>query len=241
MWIKYCIPVIFIITVFVWTIYRKDYRKFQKKYRIKLPFLCHVGREKHPDDVLWGYRRYLHVRKDGHKDRRYGFNVKWWFPTKIYIGDYLCKIWSINDAHRIVAKLEPKMDLPLEKVQFLGKIEGDPIDFFGRSNRIFIRWCGKLFMFYGYKCILWTKPRHILASNSKAQYILHCELRDESNPVSPKDIHALLQADPDTKWVFITTGVFSELAVQYSIRYKVLLMDRTCLDHTFLYGRPMFL
>lgn len=30
MWIKYCIPVVLIITVFVWTIYRKDYRKFQK-------------------------------------------------------------------------------------------------------------------------------------------------------------------------------------------------------------------
>ena len=35
--------------------------------------------------------------------------------------------------------------------------------------------------------------------------------------------------------------LFFKLAVQYSIRHKVLLMDRTCLDHTFLYGRPMFL
>lgn len=238
---KYCILIGIIVAVFVWTNYRKDYRALQKKYRVKLPFICHVGRADEKDKVYWGARRWLHVRQDGQRDKRYGFNIKWWFPTKIYIGGYLCKIWSIEKARETMRKLEPQMDLPLEQILFLGKIQGDPIQFFSRSNKVFIRWCGKLFAFYGYRCTLWTAPMHVLAFNKKHQYTLHCELRKPDNPVSPQDIYKLVEAGPNTKWVFITTGEFSELAIQYSIRYNVLLMDRKCLDYTFLYKRPMFL
>lgn len=225
-----------------WFIYRRDYRLLQKMYKVKLPFLCHVTLVREPDKIIWGKRRHRFLKKDGGKDKRYSFNIKWSYPTVIVINRFKCVIWNLDKARAVMRVLEPYMELPLEKIQFLGRIQGDPVEFFNRSNVVFIRWCAKLFSFYGYRCELsGYKGCNAMCFMGGKVYAMHCELRYPDNHVDISDFNRLPPISEGVQWIFITNSSFSDLALKYAFRHGILCMDGACLDRTFKYEKPMFL
>lgn len=239
-WIVYSIIALLCVCTFAWWRFRIDYHIFQRKYAIKLPFLCHVTYARHKDAVYWGTTRYRFITKQGKKDRRRSMNFRWVYPTKIYIQHFYLKIWRLEEARAVFRYLEPYMDLALDDLPFYGQIDGDLYVYFRGQQILFIRYCLKLLSFYGW----WVELSgyegcHGMAKLGNKLYAIHCILR--RTPVVINDLMHLPKIVDGAQWIVITSYKVSNGAREYAREKRILLMDRECIRKTFVYEEPQFL
>lgn len=234
----YCI--IASIALYAWWRWRADYRRFQKMYNIKLPFLCVVTLTDEKDKILRGTKRRRFITKRGGRDHRYSMNFKITYPTIIVVNKFKLKIWDLLRANKIFTYLEPYMDLPLDSIPFKGPIEGDPMQFFNNSQTVFIRYCGKLMCFYGWECALTGRADcHIVARYGKQLYAVHCILR--RNPVVLNDLIRVSKYRYNMDWIVMTNSKFSNGAKEFGFKNKILMVDGDGLRRTMLHEELMFL
>lgn len=239
-WVYTLIWVIASSTAILWTYWRYDYRRFQKYYKIKLPFICTVTLTKKPDKIIWGNTRYRFITKDGKKDNRYGWNFKYPYPTIIIVCRFQVKIWSLKEARRVFRDIEPCMDLNLAEVPFQGPIEGDLYSYFNGNHVLFVRYCLKLLAFYGWQVELCGYGKQNgLARNGQKMYAIHCVFRE--SPIVINDLSRLPKTAVDVQWIIIGNGKASNEARKFSCQHNILIMDRECIRKTFVYEEPRFL
>lgn len=231
--------VIVCILLYLWWDWRRDYRSFQRMYRVKLPFRCVVTLTRKEDQILYGAKRYMHVRQDGTRDNRYAWNFKITYPTVIIINHFHIKIWNLKRANEVFLQVEEYMHLSLDKTPFR-VIEGDPVKFFRGSQILFERYCGKLLSFYGWKCVLcYTDGCQLMATYDKNLYSIRCILRRD--PVVLNDLVKLGRLETGTRWIVITNSKFSNGAYEYAMKNKILMMDGECMRRTLVYEEAKFL
>lgn len=219
-----------------WWVWRYDYRRFQKMYRVKLPFLCIVTLTKEKDKIIRGNKRYRFIRKDGHRDRRRAMNFKWTYPTIIVVNKFKLKVYDLKKSNELFLYLEPYMDLSLDDCPYWGQIEGDLYKYFGGNQILFQRYCGKLLQFYGWRCeIIKDGYRHLMALHENKMWNVCCLLKRE--PVYQQDIQNLLNLKLQDRWLVITNTKYSNGAVELAFANGVSLMDGKCIDSTFLHER----
>lgn len=232
--------VILVVLAVSYWIWRTEYRRFQKMYRVKLPFLCTVTLTKDKDNIKYGTSRYRFVTQSGKKDKRHGFNFKLYFPTVVTINHFKVQMWNHLRANEIFLQLEPIMQLPLDKCPFRGEIKGDPIKFFRRSQVMFKRYCGKLLEFYGWKCVICYEGALDLSGyDGKKVWAIRCLLSE--TPIVLNDVIKLNRKDVDMPWLIMTNSVFSNGAKEYAWKQGWSLMDLSSLQRTILHEEVLFL
>lgn len=237
----YLSVLIAILVVWRWWEFRYDYRRFQKMYNVKLPFLCTVTLTNERDKILRGVKRHRHIRKDGRKDKRFGFNMKWTYPTTIVVNHFKVKIWNLAKANDLFLYMEPEMNLPLDECPYWGKIDGDMWKFFGGNQLLFQRYIGKLMQYNKMPCN-WVgdKTWQLAAMKWDNIWYVHCELKKE--PVYVRDIQRVLQGtNVDGRKIFVTNTEFSNGARELAFKNGIALIDKECIRKTFLYEEVMML
>lgn len=223
-----------------WYVYRGNYRRFQRDFNIKLPFLCHVYRQPGKDAIYWGYTRWMHVRRDGGKDRRYAINFKIPYPTKIIVCGYRLWLWRMQDAKYVFSIVQDYMWLQPKDLPFWGKIDGNLYRFFhGRKVR-FVRHIAKMFEWYGwFPELMYDKPYDILLCHNKNYYTVKCFFQR-----SPVQLADLMNLDPVVDiitQVVVTNYRFTEGAVGYAKSNRICLMDGERIAKSFSLGYIMFI
>lgn len=232
--------VVLIVLLVAWWDWRAWYRLFQKRFMVKLPFICTVTYCKERDKIIWGNTRYRFITKEGRKDRRRALNVKWVYPTTLILRKYKVKMWNINEARRVFRVVSPYMDIPLKYLTFEGKVEGDLFEHFEGSIVLFVRYCLKLLEFYGWTVELsGYEGCNGVARNGNNMYAIHCVLRQ--SPMVLNDLVRLPPVAPGLQWIVIGNGKVSSGAREYAREHRILLMDKECIRRTFVYEEPQFL
>lgn len=229
-----------IILFIVYWRWRLDYRNFQKMYRIKLPFLCTVKLTKENDKMLRGNKRYRYITQKGRRDMRRSWNFKLTYPTKIVVNHFEIKIWNLRQGDKLFTMVEPYMRLKLADIMFKGPIEGDPIEFFQRSQIIFQRWVGKLFSFYGWNCELaYGGPASLVASKDGIIYPIYTKLTKDK--IGQGELMNLPKVGSGMRLICVTNSKYTSAAFQYACDHNILLMDSDCLRKCFVYEYIMFM
>lgn len=239
-WIAAISVVLLLFLIYKWWDWRWEYRRFQRVFRVSLPFICTVKLVREKDSVLWGYKRYRFVRRDGQKDKRYSWNFYLTYPTVITTHRFQVKIWNIQKAKELFRTIEEYIDLPLADLPFYGKIEGDMYEFFHGSEVLFARYVAKLINFYGWEVHLVMKDGCVAIIKSGLQvYALHTVFQQK--PVVLNNILRLPKTDESIRWIVATNYKFSNGAIEYAFANKILLMDGECIRQCFLHEEPTFL
>lgn len=232
--------VLIIIGFIAWFIYRRDYRRFQRRYSVKLPFLCHVYRKRGKDAIIWGFTRWMHMRRDGGRDRRYAINFKIPYPTKITVCGYRLWLWRMNDAKYAFRLVQDYMWLQPKDLPFWGRVKGDLWKFFeGRKVR-FIRHIAKMFEWYGwFPQLMYDKDYDILLCRNNNYYVVKCFF--QRTPVQLGDLYDLGETVDIVTKIAVTNYMFTSGAAGYAKNNKICLMDGKRIDMSFELGYIMFI
>lgn len=234
--------IILFIGILLWWRWRWWYRSFQRRFLVKLPFIAIVvyNKDKEKDKILWGVTRYRFIRKDGRKDNRHSMNIRWPYPTTLILRNYKVKIWNLDEARRVFREVSVYMDMPLKYFTFEGQIDEDLFKHFKGSNVLFVRYCLKLFEFYGWEVeVSGYSGCNGIARNGTEMYAIHCVLRQ--SPMVLNDVVALPSVAKGLQWIVIGNGKVSNGARAYAREHNIYLMDKECIRKTFVYEEPQFL
>lgn len=222
----------------------RDKREFQRDYDIRLPLLCTVELRRSPykeyDRVFWGKTRHRRLRKDGRKDRRYSYNIRWMYPTTIHMQYYRVKIWRIEQAREVVAALDPFLRLQLSEVVFKGKPEGNIYKHIGEYKIEFVRYIAKLLMFYGWN-VGYGKGdcRDLLTFHDGKAWTVHCFWSYDKFKM--EDFRRLPHPGSSRYWIIVSLAGFEERAKQAIFKSGGRCMDEKCVRESFLYEEVRFM